>query len=151
MNIRDIPVRVVGPGSQPTGSDGDTITYMDMPNDMSRFVAPIMPEPEDVLRMDGAREAMDWLRAALDDYAPGGQVSQGGVEGPVLAERCDHEHGAVALVVGRVGDLPHARRRRDEQRSSRRIGRGSPRLPATRRCRSARRGRRRRVHSHCLL
>jgi hydrogenase-1 operon protein HyaF len=76
MNIRDIPVRVIGPGSQP--GDGDAITYMDMPNDMSRFVAPIMPEPEEVLRMDGAREAMDWLRAALDDYAPGGE--------PVLAD-----------------------------------------------------------------
>ncbi len=71
MNIRDIPVRVIGPGSQP--GDGDAITYMDMPNDMSRFVAPIMPEPEDVLQMDGAREAMDWLRAALDGYARGGE------------------------------------------------------------------------------
>ena len=72
MNIRDIPVRVIGPGSQP--GDGDAITYMDMPNDMSRFVAPIMPEPEDVLRMDGAREAMDWLRAALDNCEPGGEL-----------------------------------------------------------------------------
>jgi hydrogenase-1 operon protein HyaF len=78
MNIRDIPVRVVGPGSQPTGSDGDAITYMDMPNDMSTFITPVMPEPEDVLHMDGAREAMDWLRAALDNYEPGGE--------PVLAD-----------------------------------------------------------------
>lgn len=74
MNIRDIPVRVIGPGSQPTGSDGDTVTYMDMPSDMSRFVAPVMPEPEDVLLMAGAREAMDWLRSALDDYAPQGDA-----------------------------------------------------------------------------
>ena len=72
MNIRDIPVRVVGPGSQPGGGDGDAISYVDMPSDMSRFVAPVMPEPEDVLRMQGAREAMDWLRSALDDYAPDG-------------------------------------------------------------------------------
>jgi hydrogenase-1 operon protein HyaF len=78
MNIRDIPVRVTGPGSQPTGSNGDAITYMDMPSDMSRFVAPVMPEPEDVMLMDGAREAMDWLRAALDGYEPGGE--------PVLAD-----------------------------------------------------------------
>jgi hydrogenase-1 operon protein HyaF len=78
MNIRDIPVRVVGPGSQLTGSDGDAITYMDMPNDMSTFITPVMPEPEDVLHMDGARETMDWLRAALDDYEPGGE--------PVLAD-----------------------------------------------------------------
>jgi hydrogenase-1 operon protein HyaF len=73
MNIRDIPVRVIGPGSQPTGSDGDAVTYMDMPSDMSRFVAPVMPEPEDVLLMEGAREAMDWLQSALDAYEPQGE------------------------------------------------------------------------------
>ena len=78
MNIRDIPVRVVGPGSQAAGSEGDAITYMDMPNDMSRFVAPVMPEPEDVLLMDGAREAMNWLQTALDKYEPGSE--------PVLAD-----------------------------------------------------------------
>ena len=78
MNIRDIPVRVIGPGSQPTSSDGDAITYMDMPSDMSTFVAPVMPEPEDVLLMDGAREAMRWLSSALDNYAVGGE--------PVLAD-----------------------------------------------------------------
>ena len=74
MNIRDIPVRVVGPGSQPTSSDGDAITYMDMPSDMATFVAPLMPEPEEMLLMDGAREAMDWLLSALDDYAPEGDA-----------------------------------------------------------------------------
>ncbi len=61
-------MRVAGPGSQPGSSDGDAITYMDMPSDMSTFVAPVMPEPEDVLLMDGAREAMGWLSSALDNY-----------------------------------------------------------------------------------
>jgi hydrogenase-1 operon protein HyaF len=81
MNIRDIPVRVLGPGSQPGGGDGDAITYMDMPSDMSRFVAPLMPEPEDVLLMDGAREAMDWLRAVLDEYEPGGEPALADLSG----------------------------------------------------------------------
>jgi hydrogenase-1 operon protein HyaF len=69
MNIKDIPVRVIGPGSQ--SSEGDEITYMDMPGDMATFVAPIIPEPEDVEHMDGAREAMLWLRQALASYEPG--------------------------------------------------------------------------------
>jgi hydrogenase-1 operon protein HyaF len=69
MNIKDIPVRVVGPGSQAAG--GDEITYMDMPGDMATFVAPIIPEPEDVEHMDGARQAMLWLRQALASYEPG--------------------------------------------------------------------------------
>jgi hydrogenase-1 operon protein HyaF len=69
MNIKDIPVRVTGPGSQATASD--EITYMDMPGDMATFVAPVIPEPEDVEHMDGAREAMQWLRRALASYEPG--------------------------------------------------------------------------------
>ena len=81
MNIRDIPVRVLGPGSQPDGSDGDAITYMDMPSDMSTFVAPVMPEPEDVLLMDGARAAMDWLCAVLDEYEPGGEPALADLSG----------------------------------------------------------------------
>ena len=70
MSINDIPVHVVGPGSQPVGED-DKITYMDMPGDMSTFIAPIMPEPEDVAHMDGAREAMLWLKEALAQYRAG--------------------------------------------------------------------------------
>ena len=102
MNIRDIPVRVIGPGSQPTGSDGDAITYMDMPNDMSRFVAPVMPEPEDVLLMDGAREAMDWLRSALDNYEAGDE--------PVLVRMhsLNPLEDALGLGPGPADELPRA-------------------------------------------
>ena len=70
MTINDIPVRVIGPGSQPVG-DGDKLTYMDMPGGMSTYVAPVMPDPDDVMHMDGAREAMQWLRKALAGYEAG--------------------------------------------------------------------------------
>ena len=68
MNIKDIPVKVIGPGSQPDSDDGDRLAYMNMPNDMARYVRPAAPEPEDVLRLEGARSAMDWLRHTLASY-----------------------------------------------------------------------------------
>ncbi|MDJ0700112.1 MAG: hydrogenase expression/formation C-terminal domain-containing protein [Woeseiaceae bacterium] len=70
MSIREIPVHVIGPGSQP-GKSGDTLTYIDMPGEMATFVAPSMPDPDDVEHMSGAREAMAWLQQALRGYAPG--------------------------------------------------------------------------------
>ena len=72
MNIKDIPVRVIGPGSQPV-SEEDTITYMDMPGGMDTFVAPHMPEPELVMHLAGAREAMQWLQDALASSAVDGE------------------------------------------------------------------------------
>ena len=70
MSIRDIPVHVIGPGSQP-GKSGDALTYIDMPSDMATFVAPSIPDPGDVRHLGAAREAMDWLRQALRTYSPG--------------------------------------------------------------------------------
>jgi len=78
MTIADFPVRVVGPGTQPLRDEGDRLRYMAMPAEMARYVAPVMPEPEDVEHMDGAREAMTWLRDALAGYRPGAE--------PVLAD-----------------------------------------------------------------
>jgi len=68
VNIKDIPVRVVGPGSQP-GSNADAPAYIDMPRDMTRYNAPLMPEPNAVEHLLGAREAMDWLKSALTTYS----------------------------------------------------------------------------------
>ncbi len=70
MSIRDIPVHVIGPGSQP-GNSGDTLSYIDMPSEMATFVAPSIPDPEDVRHLGAAREAMDWLQQALRKYSPG--------------------------------------------------------------------------------
>ena len=75
MAINEIPVRVVGPGSQP--DSGQNLRYIDMPQDMSTFSAPMIPEPEDVSHLAGARETMRWLDEALASHRPGGE--------PVLA------------------------------------------------------------------
>ena len=69
MSINEIPVRVVGPGSQP--DSGQNLRYIDMPDDMATFSAPAIPEPEAVEHLAGAREAMQWLGEALARYAPG--------------------------------------------------------------------------------
>ena len=74
MSIKDIPVRVVGPGSQPGESDGQTLSYIDMPSDMHQYAPPMMPEPDRVQHLDGARETMVWLRQALRDYEPGAEA-----------------------------------------------------------------------------
>ncbi len=68
MNIKDIPVRVIGAGSQPVNA-GDEISSLDMPRQFDTFVPPTVPEPGDVEHLAGAREAMHWLQRALDRYA----------------------------------------------------------------------------------
>ncbi len=70
MSIEDIPVRVIGPGSQPADEDGETLSYVSMPNDMSTYVAPHTPDPEAVKHLAAARDAMNWLRDALAEYDP---------------------------------------------------------------------------------
>ena len=73
MDIKDIPVRVTGAGSQPLASEEQQLEYIDMPSDMQRYTAPDIPEPADVEGLTGAREAMHWLRGALAAYVPGGE------------------------------------------------------------------------------
>lgn len=71
MAINEIPVRVVGPGSQP--DSGQDLRYIDMPQDMATFSAPMIPEPEAVSHLLGARETMRWLGEALAEHEPGGE------------------------------------------------------------------------------
>ena len=73
MNIDRIPVRVIGPGSQPDEDDGKVLSYIDMPDDMWTYQPPEMPEPDEVWALAGARESMLWLRQALADYAMTGE------------------------------------------------------------------------------
>lgn len=68
MDISQIPVRVIGPGSQSDSEDGKTLSYIDMPGDMWTYQPPSMPEPAAVIDLVGAHEAMLWLQGALQRY-----------------------------------------------------------------------------------
>lgn len=69
MDIKNIPVRVIGPGSQQDADDGEVLSYIDMPSDMWTYQPPSMPEPEHVKGLAGAQESMLWLQQALANYA----------------------------------------------------------------------------------
>lgn len=66
MDIKKIPVNIIGPGSQTNGADSQAVSYIDMPDDMATYEEPDVPEPEAVQGLVGAREAMKWLRQALE-------------------------------------------------------------------------------------
>lgn len=68
MDIGQIPVRVIGPGSQPENDDGQSLSYIDMPGDMWTYQQPTIPDPAAVNDLTGAREAMHWLQGALQTY-----------------------------------------------------------------------------------
>ena len=71
MSITEIPVRVVGPGSQP--DEEQELSYIDMPGRMEAYSPPYIADLDAVRRLDGARAAMQWLRQALADYRCGSE------------------------------------------------------------------------------
>lgn len=70
MSLDSIPVRVLGPGSQPEGDQA--LSYISMPSDMATYRPPQLGDIDSVAALPGARDAIDWLRGALADYQPGG-------------------------------------------------------------------------------
>lgn len=58
-----IPVRSIGPGSQP--DEADELVYMPMPQGMQTFRNPILPEPEDVASQTLGKAALHDALAAL--------------------------------------------------------------------------------------
>lgn len=66
-----IPVRAIGPGSQP--EESDELVYMPMPQGMQTFRNPILPEPEDVASQTLGKAALHDALAALQQA-----IEQGG-------------------------------------------------------------------------
>jgi hydrogenase-1 operon protein HyaF len=66
-----LPVRAVGPGSQP-GED-DELQYLPMPQGMNTFRMPIVPERADALALTEARDLFATFLALLEAWNPAGE------------------------------------------------------------------------------
>ncbi len=81
MDIDQIPIAVTGPGSQPAEEDGVQLEFIALPQEMSRYQAPDIPEPEQVEHLAGARATAEWIRQALDNYQIGGAPQLADISG----------------------------------------------------------------------
>ena len=68
MKAFDIPIRAVGPGSQP--DDGAELQFMDMPKEIHRFDMPRVPEHAEERDMAEARAVVEDTIAALARWHP---------------------------------------------------------------------------------
>mgnify|MGYP001026491174 CR=1 FL=1 len=83
MSEFPIPVRVVGPGSQP--EDDVELDVMPMPTGMNTFAMPRVPEKVDPAALAASRDLLAGLLAALkawdpDSGAPGPRIDMSGID-----------------------------------------------------------------------
>lgn len=62
--MKDFPIPVValGPGAH---TEDESLAYLPMPADMTTYRPPVLPEAEDLVGLDGAREALNQVLALL--------------------------------------------------------------------------------------
>ncbi len=63
-----LPVRAIGPGSQPV--DEEELQYLAMPRDMNTFRMPLVPEQADVTALSEARDVLAAFAALLEGWDP---------------------------------------------------------------------------------
>ncbi len=73
MNFYEIPAKTVGAGTQPTEADGAVLDYQEMPDEMTTFSMPIIPEPEAVEGLDMAISLLARVQSAIAKYQQGAQ------------------------------------------------------------------------------
>ena len=67
MKSLSIPVRVIGPGSQP---EEEPLQYLDMPHEMDTFRMPLVPERTDAEALSEARDVLQEFLEALEPWDP---------------------------------------------------------------------------------
>lgn len=73
MGLKGIPIVSIGPGSQLPEEDGSELDYLDMPQGMSVYRKPLLPEPDEVQNLSDALEVGEWLQKALESFRSGEQ------------------------------------------------------------------------------
>lgn len=71
MAYYELPAGSVGVGTQPPETDEAELNYQPMPEGMSTFAMPAIPEPEAVADRLAARYLLDDVQRALSDYRVG--------------------------------------------------------------------------------
>lgn len=71
MKDINIPVSVVGAGSQPADPDGAVNDFMNLPDEMMTFAAPIIPEAEEIEGLEDAIALSEELVDILKQYNVG--------------------------------------------------------------------------------
>ncbi|MFO1305907.1 MAG: hydrogenase expression/formation C-terminal domain-containing protein [Burkholderiales bacterium] len=90
-----VPVRVVGPGSQP---DEEPLQYLDMPKQMDTFSMPIVPADADAAALASARELIARFADAL-----GARVDAGSSE-PVAVDLMGSDEATLEVVNQMLGE-----------------------------------------------
>lgn len=69
--MKDFPIPLValGPGTQ---HEDETLDYLPLPKDMTTYRPPVLPEPEELVGLDQARQALQQVLALLERGAEGG-------------------------------------------------------------------------------
>lgn len=96
MGYYELPITAVGAGTQPPETDGAELNYQAMPEGMSTFSMPEIPEPERVADLLQARQLLDDVQSALRDYRVG--------DPPSLFELCELDPANLALVDQLLGE-----------------------------------------------
>jgi hydrogenase-1 operon protein HyaF len=94
MKALDIPIVPWRPGSQPADEDG-ALAYMNMPEAMAVYAAPILPEAEEVAHLTAAKAALARVREALAAYG-----ENEGASGVDVSHLSPEEQGLVNQVLG---------------------------------------------------
>jgi hydrogenase-1 operon protein HyaF len=104
MSEFPLPVRMVGPGSQP--EEADVLEYLPMPREMNTFRMPLVPERADASALRASRDLMQTFLDALNRWDPaagtaGPQIDFAGIA-PEVMTITDQMlgEGEVSIVIG---------------------------------------------------